>query len=316
MTRFASPWDRSLRVTTAVFSAILLAVPAAVVWLGRGAGAPALAAVAAVSLLVLAATWALAPRAFSLEGGLLRVERPLLAPEIPLAEVRAASLLPEGALRCALRLGGTSGLFGHTGAFWSRRLGRFRMYATRRSRLVLVETARTRYVLSPEPPGAFLEALLARAPRASAEPLPGAGARLPRAAWLWPLAGAGLALAAGGAVVLGSLAWAPVSIRAEGDRIVVERRWAGAVSIPLASVREAGPLPPGAFRGAVRTRGAAGLGDAAYGEFRSPALGPFRLYACKLGPYLLVDTDAELLVLTPDDPDRFLDALRAARPGG
>ena len=56
---------------------------------------------------------------------------------LPLAGLVAVTGEPEG-LRGALRLWGNGGLFGISGWFWNRRMGRFRAYATDPERVVLL----------------------------------------------------------------------------------------------------------------------------------------------------------------------------------
>jgi hypothetical protein len=176
--RFASPWDRKLRVITAASTLVLVAAlgfVAAVIARTGLPGAIAAAVVAALGAGTVGFSWALAPRAFSLEHGALRIERPLRPVEIPLASIRAAALLGPGPLRGALRVAGSGGFFGYYGRFWSRPLGAFRLYATRTSDLVRVDTATERFLLSPERPERFLELLLSRAPASAlsgGEPAP------------------------------------------------------------------------------------------------------------------------------------------------
>ncbi len=314
MSRFTSRWDRGLRISTWIAAAILVAIPVSLFAFLRDASGeiPLPVGLAAVGVaLVLPGAWALAPTGFALEGRALLVERLLFPVRIALDDVRGVAVLPSDSLKGALRIAGTSGLFGHYGRFWSRRLGAFRMYATRCRELVLVDTAGGRYLLSPDDPERFVETLVQRAPRAArvdgAIP-PGDPARR---AWAVPVAVVSVVVLAIGGVLLGALAFAPDSIRVEEGSIRIERRWVGPISVPLSSVRGAGPLPRGAFRGLVRTNGVAGIGQAAYGDFRSAPLGSFRLYAYKRGPFVLVDTTGDRFVLTPDEPERFLAEVRA-----
>ncbi len=58
------------------------------------------------------------------------------------------------------------GLFGYYGRFRSATLGSYRLHATRGTGLVLVRTATSTHVLTPEPPDDFAEVLLAAAPGA------------------------------------------------------------------------------------------------------------------------------------------------------
>jgi hypothetical protein len=322
VTRFASPWDRGLAWSTALLLALLAAI---------GIGLPALVARDApelVGLLLLLpaglaalvlACWGLAPRGFALEGGQVRVERWLRPVVFPLASVRAVAVLGPDALRGSLRLGGTSGLFGHFGHFWSRDLGAYRLYATSSRRLVLVDTAGGRFVLSPEPAKRFAEEVLARAPAAArtaqlapAGPVPRG---LRRALWA-----VGLAVPLAVALPL-ALGWGfgPRAAAVEGNALRIERNWATPVEIPLASIRGVRWLRPEDQAGWRRTGGVA-MGGLRYGSWASPTLGRFRLYAWGPGPLLVLEmetetgTEAGRVVITADPPEPFAEALRACLP--
>lgn len=170
MARYASPWDRSLKVSTAVVIALLVGIGAVMLFRAAAVDEPAVARVLALAVvpfpLILLGTWAFAPRGFAVEAGLVRVERPVRPVEIPLREVRSVDVLPDDALRGTLRTFGASGAFGNYGWFWSRRLGPFRMYTTRSRRLVRIVAGKRTFVLSPEPADRFVEEVLTRSPAA------------------------------------------------------------------------------------------------------------------------------------------------------
>ncbi|GAO02080.1 PH domain-containing protein [Anaeromyxobacter sp. PSR-1] len=173
MALYAARWERSLKVSTALFVGLSAAGAAVTAFAARrpetpDVGLPALlfAALPVFIVATAVAVWALAPSGFEIEAALIRVERPLLPIEIPLREVREVELLAPGALAGAIRLLGTSGAFGHYGRFRSRSLGKFRMYATRGDGLVRVTTDRDTFVLSPDPAEPFVEEVLSRAARA------------------------------------------------------------------------------------------------------------------------------------------------------
>lgn len=164
MRRFEARWDGALRATTAFGCAAAILAPA---WLALTLvqdGQPAGALLLFVPGVVLPLSAALAPRGYALAGSSLVLERALRPLSIPLAQIRRAGTLPEGALKGAARAGGASGMFGYTGRYKSERLGTYRLFATRRSGLVVVDTVRERLVLSPENPGRFVETLLGEAP--------------------------------------------------------------------------------------------------------------------------------------------------------
>jgi hypothetical protein len=311
MSRFAAPWDRTLRVTTAAVPVLLGTVVAALAWVLPRAGAPAAVAGGAVALvgglsgITVAATWALAPRAFAVEGGAIRIERRLREIAIPLHAVRSAGLLPAGALRRAVRLGGSGGLFGYYGRFWSRSLGAFRLYATRRDGLVRIDTADERFVLSPDAPERFLGEVLSRAPQAASEASVPPVRGISRRTKLALAAAMAVVPLAVGAVLAASWAGAPVAARVSPEAVIIERRWRGPIEIPLVAIRSAGVLSPAGLCGARRVAGYSGT-EVHYGRFRTEALGGFQLYAWRRGPAVLLETSGGPVVLTPDEPDRFV----------
>jgi hypothetical protein len=273
------------------------------------------AALAGAFALLLGVSFALAPNGYSIEAARLRIERPLRAIEIPLASIRSAGTLPDDAFRGARRVVGSGGLFGYYGRFWSRRLGAFRLYATRRTELVFVDTAADRFVLSPEPAERFLGVLLSHAPSASRAP---ADAMLPPRpmprrvklglAALFALVPIAIAATAGAA-----WAFAPVAARVEGGEIRIARNLASAVIIPVAEVQHVEPMSPRYARQLRRVAGTALPGGVRYGHFRSPELGDVQLYAWRSDAYVLLDTERARIVVTPDDPEAFVAAVRGAR---
>ena len=170
MARYSSPWDRSLKLTTGVLVVVFVGITAFALNLTRTIsfhGDPRVLMLAPVVFLaVLAISWSLAPGGFTIEAGVVRVERPLRPVEIPLREIREVGVLPDDGLRGTLKTFGSSGAFGHIGWFWSKRLGAFRMYATRSRRLVRILAGKRTFVVSPEPVDRFVEEVLARSPAA------------------------------------------------------------------------------------------------------------------------------------------------------
>jgi hypothetical protein len=130
---FRSPMtlDRRNRMLTALVGGLLLITTGVVLAATRAAfGASALGCLAVVGAL-LALAWAMSPTALVVDAGEVRIERrawPAL--RLPLASVASAS--PLDRLGAGLvRVFGAGGFFGSYGLFYSRSLGRFRLYATR-----------------------------------------------------------------------------------------------------------------------------------------------------------------------------------------
>lgn len=316
--RYTAPWDRSLRISTGVLVAVLALAAATVAGISAAVGGgPVVGALSAFAVAVIGAiallAWALAPTGFAVEGRTVRVERRLWPVTIPLDRLEAIGPLVELRSRGGVRLGGTSGFFGHYGRFWSRSLGAFRLYATRTRDLVLLDLPEERFVLSPGAPERFLEEVRALAPGAAVVDDPEALGRrpMPRRAKIELAAALASVPLLVAAVFLGTAAFAPVGASVGSSAVRIERRWATADEIPLARVRGVEVL--GAAGGFRRIAGVHGPGIS-YGRFRSEALGDFQLYDWGAGPYVLLETEDGPVVLTPDDPDRFVAQVRAARP--
>lgn len=315
--RFAAPWDRTNRVSTTVATVVLAAVVIAAGAFTAGLDAAAAPVVVAVVAACAGATvglaWAFGPKGYAILGDELLIERPLRAIAIPLRSIRAAVPLPDGSLKGALKVAGSGGLFGWYGRFWNRRLGSFRAYATRRDGLVLVDAGGDRFVLSPEPPGRFVEALLARAPAASraSGDVPLARRPTPRRVLVLLALLTALVPVSIGGVFAGVWAFSPVAARVAEGEIRIERNVAPAVVLPLAGVSRVERLAPEHARRLWRVAGTSVPGGVRYGHFRSRELGDVRLYAWRDQPYVLVDGAGGRVVVTPDDADAFVAAVRA-----
>jgi len=144
--QFSAPWSRSLRVltTTAVVLLLVLALIGSLVgprqsWVWR-------VAMVGVPLLVLVGSLLCMVRGYVLTESQIEVQRLGWSTVLPLAGLAAVSGEPQG-LHGSLRLFGNGGLFGISGWFWNRRIGRFRAYATDPERAVLLRYRDGRKVL-------------------------------------------------------------------------------------------------------------------------------------------------------------------------
>ncbi|HEX9049756.1 MAG TPA: PH domain-containing protein [Anaeromyxobacter sp.] len=177
MRRFNAPWDRQLLLSTVALLLVILFTAIAGTSTAVRAGMRGIAlAVSALAGGTAVGAWALAPRAFEIGGGVLRIVRNgRIWTAIPLAEIRSAGEVGPEVLEGAIRILGVGGLFGSYGVFRSPALGPLRLATTRSTGLVLVRTARVAHVLTPDRPGEFVEALLAAAPSARRERVRAAG---------------------------------------------------------------------------------------------------------------------------------------------
>jgi hypothetical protein len=320
MKRFPAPSDRALLLSTLACAVVTVGVPAAILAF-VGSDLPAgVGVVVAVALLAIPATmpvaWALAPRAFSVDARALRIERHVGATAVPLERIRSVTVLGDGALAGAVRAFGVAGAFGYYGRYWSRALGgTFRLYARRRrGPLVLVATDTDRLVLAPSDADGLVAAIQARAPHVRLLPHAVADDATPRPTrkGLWvavvPVLFVPLVLLP--TLFCVSQSQAPVAIDLRDDAVHIARRRAAPVDLPLSRVTRVTPVAPVDMRGFRRVAGTA-YGDVAFGVFHSGGLGRFQLYAYRRSGYVLLEGRDGRVVVTPDDPDRFVDEVRA-----
>mgnify|MGYP001063065976 CR=1 FL=1 len=103
-------------------------------------------------------------RSYAVSGGHLAIRRLCWSTTIPLLGIHEAYHDP-AAIKGSLRIWGNGGLFGITGYFWNKNLGRFRIFATDPRRAVVLKLHDRTVVVSPAEPEAFLEELALLFPR-------------------------------------------------------------------------------------------------------------------------------------------------------
>jgi len=140
LAEFAAPWSRSLRSATVASVALLIALTITGLFLGPRQSLVWRAALVGVPLAVLLGTAPFAVRGYFLTERHIEVRRLGWRSALPLAGLISVTGVPEG-LRGSVRIFGNGGLFGITGWFWNRRIGRFRAYATDPERAVLLRYA-------------------------------------------------------------------------------------------------------------------------------------------------------------------------------
>ncbi len=137
LAEFSAPWSRSVRVATAASVAVLLLILLAGLFTGPQESAVWRVAMVGVPLVVLFGALPFMVRGYALTESHIEVRRLGWSSVLPLAGLIGVTGEPEG-LRGSVRLFGNGGLFGISGWFWNRRIGRFRAYATDPARVVLL----------------------------------------------------------------------------------------------------------------------------------------------------------------------------------
>ncbi len=114
------------------------------------------------------------------------------------------------------------------------------------------------------------------------------------------------------AVTLLCFAYSPRGYVIEGRSILV-RRLAGQARIPLDDVREIRQSTPDDSSGCIRLWGSGGF-FGYYGLFRSAKLGKFTGYVTNRSKSVVIVTGLKTVLVSPDDVDGFLAALRSSVP--
>lgn len=157
-TAFKAPWSRSLKWMTGLSVGILLFIPA----LGLTMGPRYLLlwslgmVVMPLAVLLIGAFFVI--RGYELAAGKLLVHRLGWRSAIDLSGLTGVAIDPE-AMNGSLRTFGNGGLFAFSGAFWNRRLGHYRAFATDPGRAVVLRFGPKTVVVTPDDPKAFAASL-------------------------------------------------------------------------------------------------------------------------------------------------------------
>ncbi|HEY0272615.1 MAG TPA: PH domain-containing protein, partial [Chitinophaga sp.] len=83
------------------------------------------------------------------------IRRPFGSLRIPLPTIIHVRPIMGGELGVNYRRFGIGGLFGYIGHYRSSSMGRYQMWATNRDSLVVIETGKRKYIVSPDQPVHF-----------------------------------------------------------------------------------------------------------------------------------------------------------------
>jgi Bacterial PH domain len=155
LAEFRAPWAKSLRISSGVTTALLVAIAAlGIANLSRSGLLLALATVGAPLVIIKASALAMVKGYYLTESAIV-VVRPGWTTVLPLAGLQSVTGNAE-AMRASVRLFGNGGLFVIAGLFWNRRLGRFRAFATDPSRAVILAYPDRKVVITPHDPQHFI----------------------------------------------------------------------------------------------------------------------------------------------------------------
>jgi len=148
--------------TSAIMTLILVAAPATaliVALLFSGEVGQAALTITAILSVICAGSYAIAPSHYVVRHDRITIKRHLWrSSSIPMSEVKRCYPYPQLAESKLLRLVGNGGAFGWYGMYASDELGTIMLYATNRSKAVVIGNGGT-FILSPERQDTFLAAV-------------------------------------------------------------------------------------------------------------------------------------------------------------
>lgn len=156
--------DRLARfITISVIVLLVVSSGAMILWLSHEA-APGehIALIVCTGLLMLLLpilTRYYAPYAYSITAKELIIHCHSGRKIISVKSIKSARMLQNDETRGALRLFGVGGMFGYYGTYYFPKIGSLKLYATHRSLLILIETEKGKWVISPDDARDFVNAI-------------------------------------------------------------------------------------------------------------------------------------------------------------
>ncbi|RZJ68630.1 MAG: hypothetical protein EOO50_00170 [Flavobacterium sp.] len=160
MKKFSASLDKTALITTIGLFVVLMSV-VAVIWLvpegHENTGAKVYPTV--IMLGVLAGAYLFSPRAFSIDEKGITVHRFWADVEIPFGKILSAKKIEKVSNKGLIRTLGNGGLFGYYGDFHNSEFGSMEWYLKRRRNIILIETATSKILISPDDVEDFLKNL-------------------------------------------------------------------------------------------------------------------------------------------------------------
>ena len=166
----AAPWPRSLRLTSALGTVLLIGVAIAAHRAAPGGGGFTHVfgvGIAWVPPLLLVASYLFTVTGYAVSAAGIAIQRPLWETQLRLDGLQRVTIDP-AVCKDSVRLIGNAGLFGYTGLYRNGRLGTYRLFATDPARAVVLVIPRRTIVVTPASPAAFVEHLQHVFPHAQA----------------------------------------------------------------------------------------------------------------------------------------------------
>jgi len=151
----------TLKIITLLISVLIIGVSSHMLLLSTKKGITPgikifLIVVSMATLSVYFISFLLAPRGYEITDDHITIKRPFCEVCLSLKTIREISLVQENMLKDSVRIIGNHGLFGYYGRYQNDALGKYLLYATRMSGLVMIKTDEI-YIITPDNPEQFVQ---------------------------------------------------------------------------------------------------------------------------------------------------------------
>jgi len=160
MKKFPASLDTMSSVITFGIVCVMMSV-IAIIWITTGNNDSIGAKIYPTLLMsmIIVVAYSCSPRAFSIGSNGIVVHRHWDNVTIPFSDIKSAVIIEKVSNKGLIRTFGNGGLFGYYGDFRNREMGDMKWYLRRRCNVVLLETAKSKILLSPNDSNGFLLAL-------------------------------------------------------------------------------------------------------------------------------------------------------------
>lgn len=157
MTTFTTSLDKFNKITTIVFSLILLLILLLAFFLTPEGEEVTLNITIVLTIFIFGIPYILRPNNYSVSPDKLLIHRVFKDVEINRNNIQSVQEIDESQVKNSLRTFGVGGFFGSFGRFWNSKLGKMTWYVTRKNNFVLVETKdQKKIILTPDMPEEFV----------------------------------------------------------------------------------------------------------------------------------------------------------------
>ena len=145
--------DKTAQIITSFVTLIFVVIIIFQYLLSKDMGNVATVIIPLVFLLIYAVSFGLRPVSYIVNYNEVIIHRPISDVKIKRNLIKSAEIIDKDEIKGSIRTLGNGGLFGYYGKFTNYKLGKMTWYATRRDKIILIETNDNRkIILTPDDP--------------------------------------------------------------------------------------------------------------------------------------------------------------------